>query len=459
MRHIAFRRQLQFYSTLGVLVFILSATLATADDWPQWRGPDRDGIWKETGLIEKFDGDQIEHKWSVEISNGYSGPTVANGRVYVTDRMIEPKQIERVLCFDAETGAEVWKLEYDCAYKTIGYGDGPRSSVTIADGRAFAFGTMGHFFALDAATGEVLWKKEPDTDYKIPLPIWGMVAAPLIDGDNVIVQMGAKDGACVVALDIKTGEERWRAIDDKASYSPPIIVEQGDERVLVCWTGNGVHGLDPATGNVHWTMETEPEKVTINIAQPIVDGDRMFLTAFYDGAYMIRLGQDKPAIETLWRRVGRSERKTDALHSINSTPMILGNYIYGVDSYGELRCLDVKTGDRVWEDQTAVPRARWATIHMVQNGDKTWMFNEQGELTIAQLTPDGYNEISRAKLINTTDGQYTGTFSAVKKSEDDDVKKPITNNTGVTWSHPAYANKHVFIRNDTHLVCADLSAK
>lgn len=439
---------------------IVACSSVFADDWPQWRGPDRDGVWHETGLIEAFDGPQIEPVWTAEISNGYSGPTVANGRVYLTDRVVEPEEVERVLCFDAATGEEVWTHVYESTYKSVGYRDGPRSSVTLADGRAFALGTMGHFRALDAATGELLWKKDPGTDYNIPLPVWGMVAAPLVDGDNVIVMMGARDGACIVAMDAATGVEIWRALDDRASYSPPIIVQQGDQRVLVCWTGKQIAGLDPATGEVLWTLETEPERVTINIASPIVQGNRLFLTAFYDGSYMLRLGQDAPTIDTIWRRVGRSEMRTEALHSINSTPLIIGDYVYGVDSYGELRCLDAETGDRIWEDLTAVPRARWATIHMVRNGNRVWMFNERGELIISELSPEGFKELSRTKLIEPSDGQYTGTYSAVTKPDADEKPKvPITSSTGVVWSHPAYANKHVFVRNDTHLVCANLAAE
>jgi outer membrane protein assembly factor BamB len=446
------------FSLVGML--FVTATCVLADDWPQWRGPDRDGVWHETGLITEFSGPQIEHKWSVGISNGYSSPTVADGRVYIMDRIVEPDQVERVLCFDAETGAEIWTHVYKCKYGAVSYQDGPRSSVTIADGRAFAFGTMGHFFAFDAATGKVLWKKVPEKEYDIRMPIWGMASAPLVEDDMVIVQMGAKDGACVVALDVKTGDERWRALDDKASYSPPVIVEQGEQRVVVCWTGSMINGLNPKTGKILWGLDTPAEKVIINISPPIVADDRMFLTAFYDGSYMLRLGyDDAPKAEQLWRRIGKNERRTDALHSINSTPLFFDGHVYGVDSYGELRCLDANTGDRVWEDLTAVPKGRWATIHMVRNEDRVWMFNEQGELIIAKLSPDGFEEISRAKLIDPTDGQYSGTYSAVKRPNSTGTDKPITNSTGVTWSHPAYANKHVFIRNDRELICASLAAE
>ena len=298
---------------------------------------------------------------------------------------------------------------------------------------------MGHLHCLDAVTGRLLWKKHPGVDYKVRTPIWGIASAPLVDGELVIVQLGA-EGACLVALDKKTGVERWRALDDQASYSAPIIIQQAGRRVLVCWTGNNVLGLNPASGAVYWKYPFPPARMIINVPTPVVSGDRLFLTGFYDGSLMLKLGQDQPRVEKLWKRQGASERQTDALHSMISTPYLEGDYVYGVDSYGELRCLDARTGDRIWEDLTAVPKARWATIHMVRNGGRVWMFNERGEIVIGTLSPQGFHEISRARLIEPTTDQ-------------------LGQRGGVCWSHPAYACKHVFARNDRELVCASLAAE
>lgn len=434
----------QTISTLKHLFLGLTVTFANglifADDWPQWRGLNRDGVWHETGVLEKFDGPQLPIKWKAKLSNGYSGPTVAKGRVYVTDRVEEPSPMERVLCFDEQTGKELWTHDYACVYKSVGYPDGPRASVSVADGLAYSLGTMGHLRCLDAATGELIWNKDPGSDYDIKKPIWGITSAPLVDNDLVIVQLGARPDACIVALDRLTGDEVWRALEDEASYSAPVIIEQNDTRVLVCWTAANVAGLNPATGEVYWAYDTPAAKMVINVPTPVFDGNRMFLTSFYDGSYLFRLGQDSVSIENIWQRRGRNERKTDALHSTISTPIIDGDYIYGVDSYGQLRCLNASNGDRIWEDLTAVPEERWATIHMVRNGEKIWMFNDQGELIICTLSPEGYNEISRTKLISPTKGQ-------------------LDRGDGVAWSHPAYANKHIFIRNDNELVCASLAAE
>ncbi len=423
-----------------ILLLLSIALPAIADDWPQWRGPNRDGVWNETGIVESFPSPNIPHVWSAEVSNGYSGPTVADGRVYVTDRVMEPTESERILCFDAATGKPLWEHAYTCVYTSVGYPDGPRASVTVHDGRAYAVGTMGHLRCLDAATGDLIWNKDPGTDYDVAVPIWGIASAPLIEGDLVIVQLGAKPDACVVALDRKTGEERWRALADKGSYSAPIVVDRGGKRVVICWTGENLAGIDAKNGEILWKHEILPAKMIINVATPIIADDRLFLTSFYDGSFLFRLNEDGSAPEQLWARRGRDERRTEALHSTISTPVIQGDYIYGVDSYGQFRCLDAKTGDRVWEDLTAVPEERWATIHIVRNGDRYFLFNDQGELIIAKFSPAGLEQISRAKLIEPTTGQ-------------------LDRGAGVSWSHPAYANKHVFIRNDNQLVCASLAQK
>lgn len=423
---------------LSVLYYTLIAA-ARGDDWPQWRGPHRDGVWSETGIIEKFPDKQLKIKWRAPIGPGYSGPTVADGRVYVTDRA-ESKKGERALCFDAKSGESVWTYPYDRRYD-VGYGDGPRAAVTIDSGRAYALGAMGDLHCLDAVRGDVLWKKDLLVEYKIRMPIWGITAAPLVEGNLLIVEIGGEH-ACVVAFDKATGEEKWKSLDDRVGYAAPIIIEQGGRRVLVCWTGDNIAALDPASGELLWKIPFKPAQMVLNVATPVVHDDRLFVTAFYDGSLMARLDRDKPAAEILWRQKGKSEQHTKALHSIIATPYFDGQNVYGVDSYGELRCLDAATGERIWESGDAVPHARWATIHFVRNGDRMFLFNERGELIIARLAPDGYHEISRAQLIEPTTGQL-----------------PDPERGGVCWSHPAFANKCIFARNDKEIVCASLAAE
>lgn len=412
---------------------------AVADDWPQWRGPNRDGVWRETGIVKKFATDRLPARWSVPLGPGYSGPTVAKGRVYVTDRIAEPTQQERVHCFDEETGRIVWSYTYDCAYVGVDYVAGPRAAVTIDDGRAYALGSMGYLHVFDAESGELLWHVRLNEKYQIDMPIWGIAAAPLIYDGKVILHIGGRPDACLVALDAKSGEEIWRSMNDRASYSSPILIRQANQDVLAVWTGDHLAGLDPNSGKVHWKSEMAPSRMVIGIATPIVEEQRIFVTSFYDGSKMMRYDPQQLTAEELWREVGENEQQTKALHSIISTPIMKNGYIYGVDSYGELRCLDAKTGKRIWEDQSATPRDRWSNVHFIEHDEQVWMFNERGELLITELSPEGYREISRTKLIEPTTEQLN------------------RRNKGVTWAHPAFANRHVFIRNDKELLSASLA--
>lgn len=439
-KHMTGRYRLNGLVALGTFTVAIVGASSRADDWSQWRGTNRDGVWRETGIIEAFDKPQLDIVWRAKIGGGYSSPSVAGGRVYVTDRLTKPTQVERVHCLDQKTGRSLWTHTYDCVYRGVGYETGPRAAVTVNDGRAFSLGSMGHLFALDAETGSVLWGHDLNKKYAIRMPVWGIAAAPLVEKNLVIVQIGGEERACLVAFDTMSGEEKWRALNDNASYSAPIIVEQAGERVLVVYTGENVVGLDPMSGKVHWTHPFPPERMVIGIASPVLYEDKLLVTNFFDGALLLKLGRERLDVSPLWKHVGPNEKESEAIQSIISTPYLSDGYAYGVDSYGELRCLDLATGERVWETLDVMPKARWATAHLIPNGDNVWIFNERGELIISKLSPKGYKEISRAQLIAPTKGQ-------------------LNRRGGVCWTHPAFANKHVFVRNDEEIVCANLAAK
>ena len=180
-----------------------------------------------------------------------------------------------------------------------------------------------------------------------------------------------------------------------------------------------------------------PRNMPIGVPTPVVQGNHLFVSSFYDGSMLIRFDPDRPAAEKVWHRVGIDEKNTDALHCMISNPIIKGDAIYGFDSYGELRCLDLSTGDRIWEDLAAVPRARWATVHTIRQGDREIMLNDQGELIFAKLSRDGFEEQSRMPLIEPT-------------------RQQLNRRGGVVWSHPAIANGHIYARNDESLICVSL---
>ncbi|OPZ14415.1 MAG: outer membrane biogenesis protein BamB [candidate division BRC1 bacterium ADurb.BinA364] len=420
------------------IAIVLTNGISPAAEWPQWRGPNRDGVWDEQGIAESFSGEQIQPLWRAPISNGYTGPTVAAGRAYVMDRIAAPAETERVLCFDADTGKELWRFEYECAYERFGYPNGPRACVTIDNGLAYAMGAMGHLHCLDAATGALVWRHDLKSEYAIRLPTWAMACAPLIAGDLVVLNIGGQPGAAIVAFDKKTGEERWRALDDRIAYSSPILIEQAGRTVLVSLTAERLAGLDPETGALLWEAPFAPAKGPISVPDPVLHNGHLFVSSFYDGSMLVKLASDRLAAEIVWRRRGASERKTDSLHCMISTPVLQGDHIYGIDSYGEFRCLEIATGDRIWESQAITPFARWSTAHFTRRRDKVWIFNERGELIIGKLSPQGFQEIDRAALLEPTTGQ-------------------LSQRGGVCWSPPAFAYGRIYVRNDKELLCASLS--
>lgn len=432
------------------------------DDWPQWLGPQRDGVWRETGILSRFPKGGPKVLWRTPIGGGYAGPAVSGDKVFVPDRILDPGQQdpdnpfrrtnsagkERVLCLNATTGKLVWKHEYPSRY-TMSYPCGPRATPVIGEGKVYSLGAMGDLYCLDRDSGKVLWSRDFKKDYDASVPVWGFSATPLLDGQQLICLVGKNPA--VVAFDKDTGKELWKALQldtMEIGYCPPMIYTIGGKRQLVIWHPESVNGLDPTTGKLLWSY---PWKIQSNlsISTPRQVGNRLFLTAFYNGSRLLEIGAkgNEFAVKEVWRSNGRGERPkdTDKLHSIMSTPVIKGEYIYGVCSYGELRCLSLKDGKRLWSDLKASGAGdepeRWANAFLVENGERFFLFNEKGELILANLSPKGYQEIDRAAILEPT-GQLAGGFSSPRK---------------IVWSHPAFANRAMFARNDKEIVAVSLA--
>jgi outer membrane protein assembly factor BamB len=414
----------------------VSAEKLTADDWPQWRGPLRDGVWREDGIVDRFDGNALEIRWRTNIAGGYAGPAVADGRMYVTDRQ-KDQNTERLFCLEEKTGKPLWTYIYACRYRGVQYDAGPRCTPTVANGKVYSVGTTGHLFCLDARSGTVIWQKDYKKDFGTAIPVWGIASAPLVDGERLIVLAGGANGATVVALNKDTGKEIWRALSEKEmGYCPPVIFKAGGVRQLIVWVPEAVVSLDPESGKTHWRQPFRSH-TGLTVATPVLDGEKLLVSTFYNGSLMMRMAADRPAATMMWRGKSDSEMVTDGVHCLMSTPLLKDGYLYGVDSYGALRCLNASTGERIWETYQATGHDRWWNAFLVRNGDRVFIANEQGELIIARLTPKGYEEISRAKLIEPT--------NQVRRRD-------------IVWSHPAFANRCVYARNDREIVCASLAA-
>ena len=437
------------------LVLVLAAGgpgLAAAEDWPQWRGAGRLGVWHEDGIVERFPAGGLQVDWRVPVGSGYAGPAVADGRVFVLDWREDPDSrtldgTERALALDEETGAVLWTHEWATSYQIIQarYAIGPRATPTVDGDRVYVVGATGRLWCLDAATGAVVWQQDYIADYDTTVPTWGVTSAPLVDGERLIALVGGEPDALVVAFDKRTGEELWRALDvvGEMGYAQPVIFEAGGARQLIVWHPAALVSLDPETGEAYWEQPWEVG-MGMTIVTPVTADDYLLVSQFYNGALMMRLNQDRPDATELWRGASRSElpHQTDTLHAVMSTPVIAGGTIYGVGSYGELRGLDAATGTRLWDTGDMTPQERWGTAFMVRHGERYFVNNGVGDLIIARFTPQGYVEIDRTHLIDPTN--EVGTSRAWIRT--------------VNWSHPAYANRHIVHRNDREIIRASLAA-
>jgi outer membrane protein assembly factor BamB len=244
----------------------------------------------------------------------------------------------------------------------------------------------------------------------------------------------------VVAFDKMTGKGIWRALssDSEQGYSQPILVESGGQRQAIVWHPGAVVSLDPAKGTVNWQ---QPFRINLGVtlSTPVWSGTRLLVSSFYNGAMLLDLAAARAGV--LWQGKSSSETDTDTLHTVVNTPVIAGDYIYGICSYGQFRCLDAKTGERVWETmEVTKEKARWASGFIVRQGDRYFINNDRGELIIANLSEKGYREIGRTQLIKPTTNPGNRRELGV-----------------VNWTHPAYANGHVITRNDEEIVSASLA--
>ena len=439
---------------MPVVFMALLTVPLVAEDWPQWRGPNRLAIWAEDGIVDRFPEGGLKVTWRVPIKGGFSGPVVADGRVFVIDFEFLPgtrvaEGTERLLALDEETGDVLWTHTWETTYRNLmlSYATGPRGSPTVDGNRVYVAGAAGRMLCLDTATGEVIWEIDSVAEYDTSVPVFGVSSSPLVDGDHVIFVVGGEPDALVAAFDKRTGEEVWRSIDvvSEMGYAQPLIIEAGGVRQLIVYHPTALSSLDPDSGEVYWE---QPFEVTggLTISTPVHSDNSLFVSSFYNGSMMLRLNSDRPAASVEWTRRGTSELPdgTDALHSIITTPIVEGDYVYGVGSYGELRALDARTGERLWTSDQMTAQARWGTAFMVRHGDRYFVNNDDGFLMIARFTPQGYEELDRTRLINPTSAAGWGP----RKRWDRDVN----------WTHPAYANRHIITRNDNEIIRASLAA-
>jgi outer membrane protein assembly factor BamB len=264
----------------------------------------------------------LKVRWQAEAGWGLSSPVVAQGRVYLLDsELLAPKAKERLRCFDEATGAIVWTHAYGVAYPDWAFDPtqeiGPVATPIVEGGKVYAVGRLGHLFCLNARTGEVLWQKNLEQEYKAPFAP-GM-PSPLIEGDLLILFAGGKPDACIVALNRDTGQEAWKALDESLTASSPIVIQAGGKRQLIVWTQESVTSLDPASGQTWWRqpLATSNEYA---VSTPVFDQDRLLI-----GGLMFQMDPQQPAASVLWPKSSAPARR---IFSHTSTALIAGDYLY-----------------------------------------------------------------------------------------------------------------------------------
>ncbi len=413
-------------SGLVALLFglVLASGLATAADkdasWPQFLGPDRNGISRETGLLERWPDDGPKEVWRVPGGVGMAGLAIDGGRLVT---MWQDAERQYVLALDAANGKKLWQTAAAPRYKNM-QGDGPRATPTIVGERVFAYTGEGILVALAASDGKLLWSHNVPKEQGGEPSEYGMASSPLVVEGRVIVMAGAPR-ATVAAYDAATGKLAWTAgSEDPAGYSSPALLSVGGRRQVVTMTGAAAIGLDPAKGDVLWRHAYETD-FNCNTATPVAVKDQVFISSGENhGSVLLALSPkgDKFDVREVWS----SQGTRSVLRSEWQTSVLLDGYLYGMDNVGSagpvthLTCIKADTGERAWQ------KARFGKGNFIAADGKLFLTTIKGELVVAKATPKGYEEIGRKEIL------------------------------GFTRQAPSLAGGLLYLRDDAEIVCLDV---
>ena len=381
--------------------------------WTDFRGPHRDGYYREQPIRTNWPSSGLPPLWKQPVGGGYASFVVADGRAFT----IEQRGAEEVAAaYDVLTGRELWTSRWPGVFREMMGGDGPRATPVWHDGRVFVLGAQGELRALDARTGAVAWRTNILEDAGATNLQWGMAAAPLVVDDTIVVLPGGPDGQSVAAYDRATGRRAWAALDDRQSYSSPMLVTLGGVRQILVFSASRLMGLTPERGAVLWEY---PWKTSYDVhaSQPLVIGDdRVFISSGYGtGAAVIELTKtaaDRFDVREVWRNINMKNQFTSSiLHE---------GHIYGLDE-AILACIDAATGERKWKGgRYGYGQVIFASGHLI-------VTTEDGDLALVRATPDSHQEVVR--------------FGALE---------------GKTWNHPVLTGGYLLIRNVNEMAAYDV---
>lgn len=401
-------------TSIAIVILGMSAIAAaqTGGDWPQWRGANRDGISKETGLLKEWPADGPPLAWKASgAGGGYSSFAVANNRLYT---MGLRGTREFVVAFDVATGKEVWATAHGGAFRND-RGDGPRGTPTVDGDRIYALGGNGDLSALDVKTGKVAWTMNVLDKFGGSNITWGISESPLVIGDKVLVNAGGP-GASIVALNKKDGSLVWKSQSDRAGYSSGMPIQVGNQTQVVFFTHNRAVGLDLKDGKLLWEYARASNNVA-NAATPIVRGNRVFVSSDYGtGAALVEIKADGKAAEVYF---------TKDMRNHHSSSVLVGDYLYGFSS-AILTAMRFDTGEIAWRDRSIGKGS------LVYADGNLYAFSENGVVGLIEASPTGYKEKGRFR---------------------------IQQDALPTWTHPVVAGGRLYLRDQDTIYAYDVRAK
>jgi len=400
---------------LGILC-ALGCRTAQAGDWPNWRGPDHNGISRETG----WDADKLKDSphflWRKQIGTGFASVAVSDGRAYAMGNTAKPsgksdqEQKDILWCLDAKTGVEIWEHAYSCLLEPKSHEGGPSATPTVEAGRVYILSKQGHAFCLEAKSGAVVWQKHLTNDYGIKPHEWGFSCSPIIVGDLIVLNAGTHG----LAVRKQDGGLAWVNEKGPSGYSSAVAYEQQGKKCVAILGNKEIYGVVAATGQLLWS---QPWKTMYDESIPdaVIAGDKLFMSSgLGTGAALFRIQADK--LIQIWSH--------KEMQNWLSTSILWQDHIYGVDTKdGALKCLDFSTGAVKWAHEGL------GVGSVMLAGGKLIALSDKGKLMIAEASPSAYRELAAAQILE-----------------------------GKCWTMPVLADGRIYARNaDGDLVCIDVS--
>lgn len=406
------KRRFFLTATIALLGLASQAVAQTAAIWPQWRGPNRDGISKETGLLKQWPAEGPPLVWKATGAGaGYSSFSVSGGKLYTLGLRGDR---EFVIAFDVATGKEAWATAHGGAFRND-RGNGPRGTPTVDGDRVYALGGNGDLSVLDARTGKIIWTKNVLKEFGGSNITWGISESPLVIGNKVLVNPGGP-GASIVALNKTDGSLIWKSQSDKAGYSSGISVEVNGGTQVVFFTSERAVGLDLKDGRLLWEY-ARPSNNVANVATPIVRANRVFISSDYGtGGGVVEIKPDNKAQEIWFSKDMRNH---------HSSSVLIGDYLYGFSS-SILTAIKFDTGEIAWRDRSVGKGS------LVYADGNLYCLSEKGVVGLVEATPTGYKEKGRFR---------------------------IPQDSFETWAHPVVAGGRLYLRDQDTIYAFDIREK